>query len=269
MNTSNPLRLVLVAAALSGLLAIEPALSQTRQTPPPGARSPLSPPETNRDHAEAFKRGYEAYYRGEYERAASIWTQLADQGHAKSMNNLGTMYVQGKGVDRNYSLALVYYRRAAEQNDARAAYNIGLAYENGRGVVKDDVTAVTWYRRAADRGLTEAMSSMAWVLATSPNGRVRNGSEALRWAQVAQQRENSAKHLAVMAAAHAELGAYSSAIMSIEQAIALKQREVDGAGLVRSGRDDTGLLRNAGGIDSLPTLRARLDAYRKGQPTRD
>lgn len=269
MITPKPLRLMLFAAALSSLMAIAPVVAQTPQTPPPGARSPLSPPENNRTQAEAFQRGYEAYYRGEYERAASIWSRLADQGHAKSMNNLGTMYVQGKGVGRNYALGLAYYRRAAEQNDARAAYNIGLAYENGRGVTKDDVSAVAWYRKAADRGLTEGMNAMAWVLATSPNGRVRNGSEALRWAQAAQQRENSARHLATLAAAHAELGSFREAVRTIEDAIALKQREVDGAGLVRSGRDSTGLLRNAGGIDSLAAMQARREAYQRGEATRD
>lgn len=269
MRTLKQLRLVLFTAALSGLMAIAPALAQAPQTPPPGARSPLSPPENNKDQAEAFKRGYEAYYRGEYERAASIWARLADQGHAKSMNNLGTMYVQGKGVSRNFSLGLAYYRRAAEQNDARAAYNIGLAYENGRGVTKDDVNAVAWYRKAADRGLTEGMNAMAWLLATSPNRRVRNGSEALRWAQAALQRENSARHLATLAAAHAELGSFSEAIRTIEDAISLKQREVDGAGLVRSGRDSNSLLRNAGGNESLAALQARRDAYRRGEATRN
>lgn len=185
------------------------------------------------------------------------------------MNNLGTMYVQGKRVGRNYALGLVYYRRAAKQNDARAAYNIGLAYENRRGVTKDDVSAVVWYRKVADRGLTKGMNAMAWVLATSPNGRVRNGSETLRWARAGQQGENSARHLVTLAAAHAELGSFREAVHTIEDAIALKQREVDGTGLVRSGRNSIGLLRNAGGIDSLAAMQARREAYQRGEATRD
>ena len=137
MNGIRSLGLLVAAALLACSVVGIPVLDQGVQAqsgtsaPAPGARSPLSPPETNKEQAEAFKRGYEAYYRREYEQAAAIWTRLADQGHIKSMNNIGTMYAQGKGVSRNYSLAVLYYRRAATQNDARAAYNLAIAYDVG------------------------------------------------------------------------------------------------------------------------------------------
>ncbi len=59
------------------------------------------------------------------------------------MNNLGTMYAQGKAVSQNYPLALQWYRRAVAKGDARAMFNIAIAYENGRGVEQDDANAVT------------------------------------------------------------------------------------------------------------------------------
>ncbi|MBO6781684.1 MAG: sel1 repeat family protein [Alphaproteobacteria bacterium] len=257
-----------VTAAIVCAGAGGPALSQVTQ-PPPGARSPLSPPETNRVQAEAFKRGYEAYYRGQYERAAGIWTQLADQGHVKSMNNLATMYVQGKGVDRNYPLANLYYRRAAAQNDARAAYNLGLAHEFGRGVAKSDAEALGWYRKAADRGLVEAMNAIAWVYATSPETGVRNGPEALRWAQAALQRRTSSTHLATLAAAKAELGDYKGAVEAIDQAIAFVKREVRASGLLVPGREQAGLLRGAARVDREAELRARRQQYMDERPSRD
>lgn len=269
------LGMVLIAGLLAGSVVGSPVLEQTAQaqnrlpTPPPGARSPLSPPETNKVQAEAFRRGYEAYYRGEYEQAASVWTRLADQGHVKSMNNLGTMYAQGKGVSRNFELAVLYYRRAATRNDARAAYNLGLAYERGRGVVRSDSEAVSWYRKAADRGLVEAMDQMAWVLATSPDFSVRDGAQAVRWAQAAIQRKTSSKNLATLAAAQAEMGDYRQAVNTIDQAIAYTRREVDGAGLVALERDLFGLLRNAGRTEDLFDLLERREFYVKGQPTRD
>lgn len=280
MNYVRILGLIVVGALLAGStvcapVAIEPAQAQTsyaqsrQPVPPPGARSPLSPPETDKEQAAAFKRGYDAYYRGEYERAAGIWTRLADQGHVKSMNNLGTMYAQGKGVGRNDELAVFYYRRAATQNDARAAYNLGLAYERGRGVAQSDTEAVSWYRRAADRGLVEAMNQMAWVLATSPDFRVRDGLQAVRWAQAALQRKTSSKNLATLAAAQAETGNYRQAVITIDQAIAFMRREVDGAGLVESEYDLFGLLRNAGRTEQLFDLLERREFYINGQPTRD
>ena len=269
MLRHKPGKALFILGLFASFALVGSAVSQTRQTSPPAARSPLSPPETNRVQAEAFKRGYEAYYQGEYERAAAIWTQLADQGHVKSMNNLGTMYAQGKGVSRNYPLAAFYYRRAASQNDARAAYNLGIAYENGRGVPKDDGEAVKWYRQAADRGLVEGMNAMAWILATSSDSDVRDGTQAIRWAQAAVQRQASSQNLATLAAAQAEMGDFQNAVKTIEQAISYMRREVDGAGLVGSGPDLFGFLRNAGRSDDLNKLLERLEYYRAGEPTRD
>lgn len=259
-----------IAVALVLVLTMTPMLAsaQNRQPAPPGARSPLSPPETNPIQAEEFKRGYEAYYRGEFERAATIWARLANQGHIKSMNNLGTMYAQGKGVTRDYATAVLWYQRGATQKDARAAYNLGLAYENGRGVLQDDSAAASWYRQAADRGLVEGMNALAWIQATSPSIRVRDGSQALRWAQAALQLRTSVRILATLAAAHAELGDFRTAVSTIEQAIALKNNQSGGAGRPAGGRDINGLIREPDSIEEA-VLAARLEQYRTQQPTRD
>ncbi|MEP4378975.1 MAG: tetratricopeptide repeat protein [Alphaproteobacteria bacterium] len=276
MITIRRLALVLVLALLAGSLVGASVPDQAAQAqsgqavPAPGARSPLSPPETDKEQAAAFKRGYEAYYRGEYEQAAAIWARLADQGHVKSMNNIGTMYAQGKGVSRNYSLAAFYYRRAAALNDARAAYNLAIAYERGRGVVQDDAEAVAWYRKAADRGLVEAMNAMAWIYATSPDLKVRDGAEAVRWAQRALQRKTSSKSLATLAAAQAELGEYRRAVATIDQAIAYMRREESRAGLLGASEYEfIGLLRQVGRTDDLFDLLERREFYANGQATRD
>jgi hypothetical protein len=55
-----------------------PALAQAANPPSPAAQK-----------AE-FRTGFNAYVRGDYDAAVAIWTKLADQGHIKSMNNLGT-----------------------------------------------------------------------------------------------------------------------------------------------------------------------------------
>jgi TPR repeat protein len=42
-------------------------------------------------------------------------------------------------------LAAAWYRSAAEQGDASAQNNLGVMYANGVGVERDDVQAVDWY----------------------------------------------------------------------------------------------------------------------------
>jgi len=43
-----------------------------------------------------------------------------------------------------------WYREAAESGHTSAQFNLGVMYENGRGVDKDDSSAVEWYREAAE-----------------------------------------------------------------------------------------------------------------------
>ncbi|KAK8848308.1 hypothetical protein M9Y10_019369 [Tritrichomonas musculus] len=44
------------------------------------------------------------------------------------------MYQKGKGVERNISKAIEYYKKAADLEDPTALYNLGSMYENGNGV---------------------------------------------------------------------------------------------------------------------------------------
>lgn len=227
-----------------------------------------NPPSPKAQEAE-FRTGFNAYVRGDYEAAVNIWTKLADQGHIKSMNNLGTMYSQGKSVSRNYSYAMFWYRRAAAQGDARSMYNMGIAYNYGRGVERDDAISVSWFKRAADLGLVEAMDALAWVHSTSPDLATRDGTSAVRWAQAAVARKTSSKTLATLAAAHAEAGEYRKAVVAIDRSIEHLKREVDGANMVLNDYDFFGLLRESGRTDEVFHLLERREYYANGQPTRE
>ena len=65
---------------------------------------------------------------------------------------LGFLYGRGRGVERNATEAVRWYRRAAEQGNARAQNNLGVMYGTGRGVERNDAEAVRSYRRAAEQG---------------------------------------------------------------------------------------------------------------------
>lgn len=219
--------------------------------------------------AQNFRKGYSAYLRGDYAAAIAEWQPLADQGYVKAQNNLGTMYSQGKGVSRNYELAAFWYRRAAAQGDARAFYNLGIAYEHGRGVDQDDRTALDWYRRAAVQNVVQAMNAVAWIYATSPDPGVRDGRQAIRWAESALTRRTSAKHLSTLAAAYAEAGEFAKAVAAIERAIDAFDRELSGVGTRETERDLFLLARREGRTDEAVTLLERLEFFRSGQPVRD
>jgi len=100
-----------------------------------------------------FDKGFSAFQRGDYATALREWTPLAEQGHAKAQHNLGLMYRQGMGVEKDFTAAAEWYRRAAEQGIAIAQHNLGVLYYEGDGVEQDYTAAAEWYRRAAEQGL--------------------------------------------------------------------------------------------------------------------
>lgn len=68
-------------------------------------------------------------------------------------------------------------------------------------------------------------NDLAWLLATCPDKRIRNGKEAVSFARQALASQRSAFHLDTLAAALAAQGDFEQAIMTQRQAIDLWQKE--------------------------------------------
>ena len=56
--------------------------------------------------------------------------------------NLGGMYANGQGVQKDDTKLVEWYSKAAAQGYAPAQNNLGIMYEYGRSVKKDDVNAL-------------------------------------------------------------------------------------------------------------------------------
>ncbi len=69
----------------------------------------------------------------------------------------GYMYENGLGVKQDYAKAVVYYEKSAKQDSERAMLRLGLMYEEGRGVRRDKKSALGWYVKAAELGEIESM----------------------------------------------------------------------------------------------------------------
>ena len=54
-----------------------------------------------------------------------------------------------------------WYRKAAERGLPEAQNNLGLMYVIGRGVPQDDSEAVVWFRKAAQQGYAPAQSNLS------------------------------------------------------------------------------------------------------------
>ena len=71
------------------------------------------------------------------------------------------MYTKGDCVAQDYKKALEWYTKAAEQGDAEAQYNLGVIYEEGLGIEKDMQKAKHFFKQAAKNKFQPAMIKLA------------------------------------------------------------------------------------------------------------
>lgn len=94
------------------------------------------------------KAGVDAYQRGDYKTALTLWRAAATRNDADAQFNLGQAYKLGRGVPANLAEAEKWYRLAALQGHEEAESNYGLAlFENGKRA-----EALPWLERGAARG---------------------------------------------------------------------------------------------------------------------
>lgn len=114
-----------------------------------------------------FDEGVAAYQSGNVPLAVKEFREAADEGHSDSQFNLGLMYEQGIGVEKDEKEAVVWYLKSAQQGNSNAQYNLAVLYENGRGCEVNFQQAHKWYREAVmqDDGLAVGNLGMLYLRA--------------------------------------------------------------------------------------------------------
>ncbi len=101
--------------------------------------------------------------------------------------------------------------------------------QNGRAVQAAawKVAPDKWLRKAAESGSAESLNDLAWLLATCDDPKVRNGADAVKFAEqaVAKTDRKNPMILDTLAAAYAEAGQFDQAVNAQKEAIALLQNE--------------------------------------------
>ena len=93
--------------------------------------------------------GLAAFNTGNFSQAFTLWKPLAEAGDAKARYNLGLMFQQGLGVEKDPQQARLLFAAAAKQGDADAQYQLGLIYYQGEGVFRSNKEALHWWSQAA------------------------------------------------------------------------------------------------------------------------
>lgn len=86
--------------------------------------------------ANTLSEALDASRRGDFQAAYPLWVSLAESGDDKAMVEVGLMHHRGQGVEVNYAVAMDWYLKAYKRN-GDALNNIGVMYRDGLGVQKN------------------------------------------------------------------------------------------------------------------------------------
>ncbi|MBL0941383.1 MAG: SEL1-like repeat protein [Alphaproteobacteria bacterium] len=105
--------------------------------------------------------------------AEQWYRKAAGQGDALAQYNLGSIYLNRKGIpkeeiSRAEEFASFWWRKAAESGYAVAQYKLGWMYDNRKGIPEAekeqaDELAVSWWRKAAGQREAIAQNYLGWM----------------------------------------------------------------------------------------------------------
>jgi hypothetical protein len=136
-------------------------------------------PEAQHDLAAIYTAGHGGVA-VDYKRASLWFAEAAANGVANARYNLGVLYHQGLGVDRDISKAIGWYRAAAQLGHPEADYNLGIAAIEGIGMEYNPRQAANYFESAARGGVMEAAYNLGLIHENGLLGDV-DMNEAVFW----------------------------------------------------------------------------------------
>lgn len=151
------------AVALLALLCCAPVLAATEVD---SAADDIDLVEIVRKPAIGNYRGYAEFKMAHYDTARRIWEALDARSFGEAAFNLGLLYEDGLGVDKNIDRALAYYRRGADNGSAKAVFRLGIVYWLGTpDIPKNEAEGRRYLSIAAAGGDQEAARYLATATA--------------------------------------------------------------------------------------------------------
>lgn len=112
--------------------------------------------------ANDFNQAVEDYNSGGYIKALNTFYTLAKKDDAKAQYNVGLIYANGKGVQKDLAKAKKWYEKAAKQGNGPAQYNLAQLYHaEGESDDHGYEKAKYWYEKAVESGIMQAYNNLA------------------------------------------------------------------------------------------------------------
>ena len=124
------------------------------------------------------------YNEKNYSKAYTSLQNIAPTGHPKAIYLLGSMYLEGLGVDKNYEAAhemILFASQNLYKNDkimaSEAQNKLSEMYEKGMGTIKNNIEAYKWLYIANNTSTTSNANSLNAL--TSLKSLISDKEEAL------------------------------------------------------------------------------------------
>lgn len=98
-------------------------------------------------------------------KALNLLKTLENGTRSTAINNLGWMYLHGRGCEVDYAEAARLFEKAATLGNAAAHWHLGEMYEKGLGVAANRATAMMYYKKASDLGSEKAQIRLSELAA--------------------------------------------------------------------------------------------------------
>ena len=135
----------------------------------------------------------------DYVLSAKWYRKAADRRHAAAQFRLGTLYLDGNGVEKNPSEAEKWFRKAAgglrrsaQKGKIREQTFLGLCYLNGYGIEKNEKKGLDWLRKAAEAKYAPAQSSLGFCYLNGL-GVEKDEKTAMDWFRKAERKDPAAQ----------------------------------------------------------------------------
>ena len=125
----------------------------------------------------------------DYAKLARKIIPMAEKGNIKAQFQLGVLFLNGKGVQKDYKQAANWFSKAALNGDVNSQYYLGAMYSRGLGVSKNYDVAAAWLGKAAELGHKKAEA----MLAKLPSAERKEPDKSIANISAANEKNNQAK----------------------------------------------------------------------------
>ncbi|KAK8835009.1 hypothetical protein M9Y10_020614 [Tritrichomonas musculus] len=128
---------------------------------------------------------------GNFAEAVNFFNKSAQQGNPGALYNLANLYLQGIGVDQDYSMTIKYLYFAAQKNYSVAFLRLGIFLCEGIIIKQDYLVARQYFEKAFSLGNSDASNCLGYLYYHGFPNITKNLNLARKYFELSAEKNNS------------------------------------------------------------------------------